>query len=94
MRPAAHLLLLFLVSLGAWNVGSFAFEHFQTGEACPEIADVIPACYVAFAGYARMAIGDVCPRSESGTPLCYVSLVFNGLVGVLFYFVHMRNPKN
>jgi hypothetical protein len=49
-----RLALIVLVVLGLWSSARLAYSHYQSGEACP-ILGIVPACYVAMAGYLMMA---------------------------------------
>ena len=49
-----RLALIGLVILGLWSGGRLSYSQYQSGEACP-ILGVVPACYIAFAGYLMMA---------------------------------------
>ena len=49
-----RLTLIGLVALGLLSGGRLSYSHFQSGETCP-ILGIVPACYVAFAGYLMMA---------------------------------------
>lgn len=51
-----RLALIGLVTLGLWSSARLAFSHYQSGEACP-ILGVVPACYIALAGYLMMSFG-------------------------------------
>ena len=48
--------LIGLVALGLWSSARLAYSHYQSGEACP-ILGVVPACYIALAGYLMMTFG-------------------------------------
>jgi len=50
-----RLTLIGLVVLGLWSGGRLSYSQYQSGEACP-ILGVVPACYIAFAGYLMMAL--------------------------------------
>ena len=50
-----RLALIGLVAFGIWSGGQLSYRHYQSGEACP-ILGVIPACYIALAGYLMMAL--------------------------------------
>ena len=56
MMIAMKTLLHLLVGFGLYSSTRLAYREWTTGEACPAVGSV-PACYVAFAGYAVMAIG-------------------------------------
>ena len=49
-----RLALIVLVVLGLWSSARLAYSHYQSGEACP-ILGIVPACYIALAGYLMMA---------------------------------------
>ena len=51
-----RLALIGLVALGLWSSARLAYSHYQSGEACP-ILGVVPACYIALAGYLMMTFG-------------------------------------
>ena len=51
-----RLALIGLMALGLWSSARLAYSHYQSGEACP-ILGVVPACYIALAGYLMMTIG-------------------------------------
>jgi hypothetical protein len=50
-----RLTLIGLVVLGLWSGGRLSYSQYQSGEACP-ILGIVPACYIAFAGYLMMAL--------------------------------------
>ena len=50
-----RLTLIGLVAWGLLSGGRLSYSHFQYGEACP-ILGIVPACYIAFAGYLMMAL--------------------------------------
>jgi hypothetical protein len=50
-----RLTLICLVMLGLWSGARLSYSHYQSGEACP-ILGIVPACYIAFAGYLMMAL--------------------------------------
>jgi hypothetical protein len=50
-----RLILIALVLLGLWSGGRLSYSQYQSGEACP-ILGVVPACYIAFAGYLMMTV--------------------------------------
>ncbi len=50
-----RLALIVLVVLGLWSSARLAYSHYQSGEACP-ILGIVPACYIALAGYLMMAL--------------------------------------
>jgi len=50
-----RLTLIGLVVLGLWSGGRLSYSQYQSGEACP-ILGVVPACYIAFAGYLMMTL--------------------------------------
>jgi hypothetical protein len=54
VKVASRLVLHGLVALGLWSSARLAWRQWSTGEACP-ILGTVPACYVAFVGYAAMA---------------------------------------
>ncbi len=49
-----------LVAFGVWSGAKLSYQHFQSGEACP-ILGVVPACYIAFAGYLAIAAALIIP---------------------------------
>jgi hypothetical protein len=49
-----RLALIALVVLGLWSSSRLAYSHYQSGEACP-ILGIVPACYIALAGFLMMA---------------------------------------
>ncbi|MFK7778774.1 MAG: hypothetical protein QM501_11770 [Gimesia sp.] len=59
--------LFFLVILGTWSSGKLSWQHHLSGSACP-ILGIIPACYLAFAGYLMMMIAII---FRSGGPFFY-----------------------
>lgn len=63
-RP--RLVLQLLVAIGLWAAGQLAWSHHQTGEACPILGDVVPACYVAFSGFLLMAFGIISRAFKPG----------------------------
>ncbi len=50
-----RLALIGLVVLGLWSGGRLSYSQYQSGEACP-ILGIVPACYIALAGYLMMAL--------------------------------------
>lgn len=61
-----RVILYALVAFGVWSGGKLSYQHFQSGEACP-ILKVVPACYIAFAGYLAMALALVIPLMSGNT---------------------------
>ena len=53
---ALRVALTGLILFGLWGSGRLSWRQWVTGEACPVVGSV-PACYVAFAGYAAMIAG-------------------------------------
>ena len=49
--------LIAMVLFGLWGAGRLSFEQYQSGEACPVLGDLVPACYIACAGYVLIALG-------------------------------------
>jgi len=49
--------LIAMVLFGLWGAGRLSYEQFQSGEACPVLGDMVPACYIAFGGYVLIAAG-------------------------------------
>jgi hypothetical protein len=56
LMMAMRVSLYLLVGLGFFSSGQLAWKEWTTGEACPVVGSV-PACYVAFAGFAAMLTG-------------------------------------
>ncbi len=50
-----RLTLIGLVALGLWSGARLSYSHYQSGEAGP-ILGVVPACYIALAGYLMMGL--------------------------------------
>ena len=71
-----RLLLLLLAMVGVVGVASIAWSQFSGVESCPALG-VVPACYVALAGYSLVTLSALLPRSRG----CYVAVV--GLLAVL-----------
>ena len=53
---ASRVTLVALVAFGLWSGGRLSWSHYQSGEACPIVAELVPACYVAVGGYILIAI--------------------------------------
>ena len=49
--------LSLMVLLGLWGAGNLSYKQYLSGEACPILGDMVPACYIAFAGYILIAVG-------------------------------------
>ena len=50
-------MLAFTVLFGLWGAGNLSYKQYLSGDACPILGDVIPACYIAFGGYILIAAG-------------------------------------
>jgi len=51
----ARIALAALLAYGLWSGASLSLGHYRSGEACPIMGDLIPACYIAFGAYLLMA---------------------------------------
>ena len=49
--------LIAMVLFGLWGAGRLSYEQSQSGEACPVLGDMVPACYIAFGGYILIGAG-------------------------------------
>ncbi len=49
--------LIAIVLFGLWGAGRLSYDQYQSGEACPVLGDMVPACYIAFGGYVLIALG-------------------------------------
>ena len=49
--------LALMVLFGLWGAGRLSYDQYLSGEACPILGDMVPACYIAFAGYILIAAG-------------------------------------
>ena len=49
--------LSLMVLFGLWGAGNLSYKQYLSGEACPILGDMVPACYIAFAGYILIAAG-------------------------------------
>lgn len=84
--------LYLLVAFGVWSGGRMSYLHFQSGESCP-ILKVVPACYIAFAGYLLMAISLLVVVAKPGchlTAMFWTGLFVAGglaLIGTVFELV-------
>ena len=52
-----RLLLTAMVLFGLWGAGRLSYNQYLTGEACPVLGDIVPACYIAFGGYIFIGLG-------------------------------------
>ena len=88
----ARFILYGLVAFGVWSGGRLSYLHFLSGEACP-ILKVVPACYIAFAGYVAMAVALVIPSvsgAQAPSWLFWVGLAVAGglaLMGSAFELI-------
>ena len=55
-----RIILYALVAFGVFSGGRLSYQHYLSGEACP-ILKVVPACYIAFAGYLAITAALVVP---------------------------------
>ena len=78
----ARLILYGLVAFGVWSGGRLSYLHFLSGEACP-ILKVVPACYIAFAGYVAMAIALLIPSLSGAQSLSWLFWLGLGVAGGL-----------
>jgi len=46
-----------MVLFGLWGAGRLSYNQYLTGEACPVLGDIVPACYIAFGGYIFIGLG-------------------------------------
>ena len=77
----ARTTLVGLVAFGLWSGGRLSWSHAQSGEACPILGDVIPACYIAFGGYVLIALAvgaRLLFSSRSLNPLFWGGLIVAG----------------
>ena len=49
--------LIAMVLFGLWGAGRLSYQQYLSGEACPVLGDLVPACYIAFGGYVLIALG-------------------------------------
>lgn len=49
--------LIAMVLFGLWGAGNLSYRQYLSGEACPVLGDLVPACYIAFGGYILIALG-------------------------------------
>jgi len=49
--------LIAMVLFGLWGAGRLSYAQYLSGEACPVLGDMVPACYIAFGGYILIATG-------------------------------------
>jgi hypothetical protein len=71
-----RLTLYALVAFGVWSGGRLSYNQFLSGEACP-ILKVVPACYIAFAGYLMMAFSLIAMSVKPG--LNFAAIFWTGL---------------
>lgn len=80
-----RLALYGLVAFGVWSGGRLSYIHYLSGEACP-ILRVVPACYIAFAGYLIMAFTLIALRVKpelNVTTLFWTGLLIAGGLALL-----------
>ena len=77
-----RLILYGLVAFGVWSGGRLSYLHFLSGEACP-ILKVVPACYIAFAGYVAMAVALLIPTITSSPAPSWLFWAGLGVAGGL-----------
>ena len=49
--------LTLMVLFGLWGAGNLSYKQYLSGDACPILGDMVPACYIAFVGYILIAAG-------------------------------------
>ena len=50
-------ILALMVLFGLRGAGNLSYQQYLSGDACPVLGDMVPACYIAFAGYILLAAG-------------------------------------
>ena len=66
-----RLTLIGLVAWGLLSAGRLSYSHFQYGEACP-ILGIVPARYIASAGYLMMALALAVRTAKSEVNLSWM----------------------
>ena len=87
-----RIILYALVAFGVFSGAKLSYQHYLTGEACP-ILKVVPACYIAFAGYLAIAAALIVPlmSGQSLSWLFWSGLAVAGglaLLGSLFELIN------
>ena len=49
--------LIAMVPIVLWGAGWLSYHQYHSGESCPVLGDMVPACYIAFGGYVLIAAG-------------------------------------
>ena len=70
--------LTLMVLFGLWGAGNLSYDQFRSGEACPILGDMVPACYIAFAGYVLITTGVI--ASLAGVNQIGAYLFWGGIV--------------
>ena len=57
MNIFIRVLLVAMVLFGLRGAGMLSYQQYQSGDACPVLGNLVPACYIAFGGYILIALG-------------------------------------
>ena len=82
----AKIALSLLVLFGLWGSGRLSYDQYRSGEACPVLGDLVPACYIAFFGYILITAGvafSMRGASSIGTYLFWSGTVIAGGLALL-----------
>ena len=68
----AMVALIAMVLFGLWGAGHLSYDQYQSGDACPVLGDMVPACYIAFGGYILIGLGVALSILKSGSTGSYL----------------------
>ena len=78
--------LIGMVLFGLWGAGNLSYKQYLSGEACPVLGDLVPACYIAFGGYILIALGVALSMAMPGSTGRYLfwsgTIVAGGLAAL------------
>ena len=86
MSIIIRVLLIAMVLFGLWGAGKLSWAQHQSGEACPVLGDLVPACYIAFGGYILIGLGvaaGLLMAGSLGRYLFWIGIVIAGGLAAL-----------
>ena len=60
-----------------------SYEQFKSGEACPILGDMVPACYIAFFGFILLTLGVAMRMFSAGPTAVYLFWIGIAIAGGL-----------
>ena len=78
-----RILLAAMVLLGLRGAGQLSYKQYLSGDACPVLGDMVPACYIAFLGFILITLGVALRMFSVGSAAIYLFWIGLGVAGGL-----------